>query len=559
MHNPEFARGRLRWFQGRTDELSVLLRFVAEDSSEAASRLCCVRAVPGQGKSALLAKLAERLAQNRPNDLVISHFVGATENSADLRRMLLRLTEELRPFAGPQSQTAEKSPAEGGAAKPEEGQDLESLRKLLATQLGEYAGAKRIVLVIDAVNQLTAGYELTWIPAKLGPQVRVIVSTIWVAEEIPAQAERKPYHRVMAALRVRRPEPRWVDVGPLTPANIREIVEAYLLEYCKELDESVKEEICRMPQAGNPLYLLVALQELRTLGGDNMNVLVKDLIHKLPVERPDAVALFTWMLERLEAAYGGKLVRHWCSYLALGRVGMASRELAEIIGAVLGERQATAALRVERAIRRYLQRRGAQFDFFHGQLREAVEKRYLVENPAAAEGFRDLHLLHRDIASYLAKLWQTHADRFTEEPTEPVRRALSELPYHQTEGQMWEQAYTTLTDFPFLEAKCTHVAAATLGGGDGARKIYGGAYELQEDYGRAIDTWPVKRRVGRVTSRFGYPIIVTAVDFGQGLVIRCPGCAQMVPFQQQWLGQEIHCPREGCDGWMRVNPFTVGG
>jgi hypothetical protein len=118
----EFARGRLRWFQGHT--AGVLLRFVAEDSPEAASRLCCVRAVPGQGKSALLAKLAQHLVENRPNDLVIPHFVGATENSADLRPMLLRLTEELRPFAGPQPQTAEQSPAEGGAALSEEGQDL---------------------------------------------------------------------------------------------------------------------------------------------------------------------------------------------------------------------------------------------------------------------------------------------------------------------------------------------------------------------------------------------------------------------------------------------------
>lgn len=55
------------------------------------------------------------------------------------------------------------------------------------------------------------------------------------------------------------------------------------------------------------------------------------------------------------------------------------------------------------------------------------------------------------------------------------------------------------------------------------------------------------------------PIIVTTVDFGDGLVIRCPGCLRLIPFQKDWLGQEITCPQEGCRTRMKVNPFVVGG
>lgn len=46
---------------------------------------------------------------------------------------------------------------------------------------------------------------------------------------------------------------------------------------------------------------------------------------------------------------------------------------------------------------------------------------------------------------------------------------------------MWNELYQTLTDFEFLEAKCTHVAVTTEGSGPDARKVYGGVFELQED------------------------------------------------------------------------------
>jgi len=53
------------------------------------------------------------------------------------------------------------------------------------------------------------------------------------------------------------------------------------------------------------------------------------------------------------------------------------------------------------------------------------------------------------------------------------------------------------------------------------------------------------------------PIVVTAVDFGQGPTVRCPACLQHLPLEEGWLGQEIACSRPGCDGRMRVNPFVT--
>jgi hypothetical protein len=53
------------------------------------------------------------------------------------------------------------------------------------------------------------------------------------------------------------------------------------------------------------------------------------------------------------------------------------------------------------------------------------------------------------------------------------------------------------------------------------------------------------------------PIVVTAADRGDGLTLRCPACLDHLPLKKCWLGKEITCPRQGCDGQMRVNPFVV--
>ncbi len=57
-----FADSRLRWFQGREQELKELLQFIANPAEAHDSpRLAVLAAQPGQGKSALMAKLAHSL------------------------------------------------------------------------------------------------------------------------------------------------------------------------------------------------------------------------------------------------------------------------------------------------------------------------------------------------------------------------------------------------------------------------------------------------------------------------------------------------------------------
>lgn len=430
-----FAASRLRWFQGRGRELQRLQQFIDGDLLPEASRLCVVKAIAGQGKSALLAKFAGVVADS-PH-LIITHFVGATERSADTRSLLERLVRELD---------------RNGIPKPPEEdfkEDPESLKKQLAARLESYEGGRRIVLLIDAVNQLTAGHDLTWLPLRLGSNVRIVISCI----DDPSSSADSPEARVMSALQGRKPEPRWVDLTPLDEEDVRGIIDRHLLEYCRKLDSKQIEDICRIDQARNPLYLLVILHALRLLPGEGAHLKVPDIIANLPVRYPDTVSLFDWILDRLEV-FGKETVRLWFIYLSLGRVGMSGRELSELLARKLGKDGALMARHIERGIRQYLQRRGAQWDFFHVQLRQAVVRRYLPE---------DTSPYHVDIAAYL-ETWRHEANV----------HALSELPYHQTCAELWDELEKTVTDLRFIEAKCAA----------------GMTYDLVADYDAALDALP---------------------------------------------------------------------
>jgi hypothetical protein len=181
----------------------------------------------------------------------------------------------------------------------------------------------------------------------------------------------------------------------------------------------------------------------------------------------------------------GELVQRYCVTIAIGRSGMAQAELVDLIApADPASNTAADALgniaALQRLLRPYLMLRGELLDFFHGQLREAVQGRYLKESQVARDA-------HRAVADYFRRRADPAGDA---KWTGNTPRALSELPYHQTRGELWNDLHATLTDLAFLEAKCTYVAVATTGTGAEKRKIYGGVYELQEDFRRALEKFP---------------------------------------------------------------------
>ena len=120
--------------------------------------------------------------------------------------------------------------------------------------------------------------------------------------------------------------------------------------------------------------------------------------------------------------------------------------------------------------------------FFHRQMGEAVDAEFLSGEGKAR--------IHAELAAYYAA-----QSLFAEKDGQktPNLRKLSELPFQQAYGGLWEGLYATLTDFEFLEAKCPHSGIIHAPEGEKGKKLYGGVYELIEDYQRALAVFPADK------------------------------------------------------------------
>ena len=187
---------------------------------------------------------------------------------------------------------------------------------------------------------------------------------------------------------------------------------------------------------------------------------------------------------------------------------------------------------------------GDLFSFYHRELGEVAREQYLFEGRK------------EEIHGRLADYFRSRADPGGGGAWDGEGvRGLSELPYHLTHAGRWDDLYETLTDFTFLEQKATRVGMVERTSSGGKKEsLYAGVFQLQEDFDLALGSIPggEEKRTGE------HPLIVTAVDFGEGLVVRCPWCNTLHPLVQDWLGGEISCPNEECEGPLKVNAFTVG-
>ncbi len=114
-----------------------MMDFAEEDG---APNIFAVTGEPGSGKSALLSIFCQIYRETHPNELVIPHFIGAGFGSTDLSRTLQRLCHEVGAVVGDRP------------ASPEE--DIKDLAERFAGTLRESADRTRLVLIIDALDQL---------------------------------------------------------------------------------------------------------------------------------------------------------------------------------------------------------------------------------------------------------------------------------------------------------------------------------------------------------------------------------------------------------------------
>jgi len=537
----DFGRNRCAHFVGREEPLAAIAKYLKGGDAKPLA----VVGEPGSGKSALMAKAIEKAQLAHSNALVVYRFIGATPASSDGRALLDSLCRQItRAYDGDPSTI------------PSEYNDL-------AVEFGkrlELAKADRpLIVVLDALDQLAgAARSLSWLPANLPANVRIAVSTL------PGESEK--------ALLAKHPTPDVVTVKPMTAAEAEELLTKWLDHAGRSLQPDQRKEVLGKfgRSKGLPLYLRLAFEEARlwrsyTPAAETvLHEGVQDLIRKNLFPRLSA-----------RANHGSVLVANALGYLAASRFGLSEDEVLDVLSlddAVIkdfdarsfheiqerkkpGERKLPIVIwsRLYFDVAPYLAERSSEgttlLAFYHNQLRDAATAECLEGERAQRR--------NAALAGYFRGRSDPKKDRSW---TGKYARGLSELPFHlkgacagDQQEQYKQELYETLTDFTFLERKAADVAVAEHPGPDGTlTRTYAGVYQLQDDYEMAIEALGGGKAGGRK------PLIVTGVDFGKGLALRCPWCNVVSPFKQEWRGTDIACPNADCKGPLRVNSFVVG-
>jgi tetratricopeptide (TPR) repeat protein len=397
-HHERFLESRLRAYAGREDVQQTLL-----SATRGPDPLPCLVTGPsGSGKSAALARFVEAYRREEPAALVVPHFVGAGPRSTGLRDLLGRLCGELAGHFGLRHDLPEETDRLAAA-----------FRELLC----QVPAGGRVVLVLDALNQLDEvgqARRLHWLPEQLPPGVRVVASCA------SDTAEARPVLEAFA----RRPH-HVIRLAPLGDAERLQILREVPSLSAKSLDDRQVRMLLDNPATGNPLYLLVALEELRGFGSfEHLN----ERIAALPREGDAVTALFAQVLERLEGDFDPPLVRSVLEALASARHGLAERELQDLTRPLPGAGDLFPLLR---QLRPYLLNRGGLLDFYHVNLARAVGQRYLPTEEARLAG-------HLRLADYFAA-------------REPDTRQVAELPWQLARAGAWDRLADRLGDLRFFD------------------------------------------------------------------------------------------------------------
>jgi tetratricopeptide (TPR) repeat protein len=438
----QFTEEKTRDFVGRLSILGQLRGVCFSPTSEAVPWGCCVTGEAGSGKSSLLAKLARELVGQ--DVVLLTHAAGISSRSSQVDLLLRRWTGELAANLG------EADPSEPLTRR-------EDLEKTFAEMLSRVAVTRRVVCLIDAVNQferMPAARHLTWLPKLWPANARLVVTAIGGSESKAMIARHGCHELALPALNER---------------EVVEIVRTVCARYHKELNERARDLLLTKrlpdgrPSAGIPLWLELAVEELLLLDMDDfaradrefrgsaeerLLSLLTTVVERLP---PGVEDLCCHVLERSERLHGREWVRAFAELLALSRTGWRESDFETMLPAVTGVKWDPlrfAALR--RSFRGQLVQRGAsgQWDFSHAQMREAV----LNGIPERSETRQSRH---GAMATYLSGL-----------PTEdPLRQ--TELMVHLIRADH-KQAAAALYGGPLQEveqAGATAALAAYIGEG----------------------------------------------------------------------------------------------
>ena len=387
-----------------TDKLSDYI----EDSTK---NICLLTAEAGYGKTMLLAKFANDFNEKYKNKRLYKRFCGASDLSSKTYLLWKSIIDE-----------AQISENESFYPK-----NVNELKRNFSEILNAIASKGDSVIIIDAVNQMPDGVKmLSWFD-ELPDNLKIIIS---VKEDRKNEEFNSNIEKIKGRNNIST-----FEIKELDDDGKKKLIEEYLKNYLKQLDDNQIETICSFEGSKNPLYLKILLAELRVFGSFDQ---LKDEIQKFG---DSPFSAFNHVFERLEEdeitrGEKAKIVKPLFSLLASSRVGgLSEDEIVTIIKDKYGldENYVKSSVNLNlRQVRPFMARKEMRHDFFYEKFREAAEKRY-------EEDYEDnIELL---------------TDYFKDKSSMDEPRRYVELPYYLNESGRVEELEATLSSYSFIKNK----------------------------------------------------------------------------------------------------------
>lgn len=228
------------FYIGNKENFDRLTSFVNSKNTKQAPLV--ILGEPGSGKSSLLANWLLNYKDAKPNDFIITHFIGSAPDSSNYFDILRRIMLELKDRFGFSESVS---------------YEYNFVINEFPIWLKRASANNKIVLLLDALDKLddqNNALELTWFPFDLPNNFYLIVSTIpgpsleaiklrnWMTSTIP------------------------INVNPFIIDKKRELAKKYLFIFRHELSNNRLERIITSDLTSNPLFLITMLEELRIVG-----------------------------------------------------------------------------------------------------------------------------------------------------------------------------------------------------------------------------------------------------------------------------------------------------
>ncbi|MCL2115052.1 MAG: DUF4062 domain-containing protein [Methanobrevibacter sp.] len=422
-----FRENNTQGFIARKESFQQLDDFLYKDKNS----LSFLTAEAGLGKTMLLANYSKTLKkriEDGKNFNLYTRFSGVSDKSGNTFDIWKSILEEAK------------------IATPDKFNSLddwifnqEELQKNIDEVFEKLADKGKTVIIIDGINQLSNGLAMVkWLPHKIPASLKIILS--FKTEDNEELIENIKNNDNVTNLEVQRLE---------SVEDKKDIINKYLEQFLKALDDEQINQICEIEGSDNPLLLKILLTELKSHGQFET---LEEQIANFPTNPESA---FQKVLERLENEETYKeidseeITSLIFSLLSCARYGLSEDELIETINIykeenneeTFPENELKDIIRLKiRQVKPFMKRSEGRYDYFYDSFKLGSFEKY-KENQI---------LLHKGLAKYFKK----QAD-----PKENLSfqgrkiRDFNELPYHLKKSKNISYLEEILSKYNWIKNK----------------------------------------------------------------------------------------------------------